>query len=199
VEYLEEGRGVILGYLIDGRSDVLELTEKHPNEAKEFNRLRHKASALISFDTPPGIQRQLSLDCDKAVDDLERHLTYIRTHLPGFDRFLLSPSSSDLRKCAADSPIVIVNVTYISSDVLIVLPSGVKHVPLPNFPASDLGKYLPWGLTRNSSRYIEKEGEVRNSQDAEFQQSLSHLWSDCVHLVLDELGFIQPACNTELP
>ncbi|RHZ48891.1 uncharacterized protein CDV56_105798 [Aspergillus thermomutatus] len=198
VEYLEEGRGLIIGYLIDGRSDISDMTEKYPIEAKEFDRLRYKASAPTSLESPPEIRRQLSRERDEAANDLERHLKHIRTLLE-FDRFLLSPSSDNLKHYAVEGPIVIVNVTSISSDALIISPSGAKHVPLPDFPALDVGQYRPWALTRSSSRFIKKEGGGSQGQDAEFRQFLSRLWSDCVCLVLDELGFLQPVCDEELP
>ncbi|KAL6228871.1 CHAT domain-containing protein [Aspergillus navahoensis] len=199
VEYLEQGRGIVIGYLIDGRGDISDLEDKHPEVAKEFDRLRYKASAPIQRDGPPNIQRQLFQERVDAVRAFEQYLDYIRNTLSGFERFLLSPALQDLMRYASHGPIVIVNVTSISSDGLLIRESGVQAVPLPNFRASEVEQHRPWGLTRSFSRLMEKEGEASQDRGTEFRQFLGYLWSACVHPVLEKLEFLQPASDATLP
>ncbi|KXG51529.1 Tetratricopeptide-like helical [Penicillium griseofulvum] len=192
LEYLEHGRGLIIGYLIDSRGDISDLSTKHPKEANEFDRLRHKAFMPIQQEVQLEARRQLLEEREDAVARLENCLEDIR-RLEGFDRFLLPPSSEALQANATDGPIVVVNVTSISSDALIVRPSGIKHIPLPNFDISKANQYRSWGLTRSPSRLIELKEKGGPST---FEKLLRDLWSDCVRLVLDELGFLYPTSDT---
>ncbi|KAJ5210187.1 Tetratricopeptide-like helical [Penicillium cf. griseofulvum] len=192
LEYLEHGRGLIIGYLIDSRGDISDLSTKHPKEADKFDRLRHKAFMPIRQEDPVETRRQFLEERADAVTRLESCLEDIR-RLEGFDRFLLPPSSEALQANATDGPIVVVNVTSISSDALIVRPSGIKHIPLPDFDISKANNYRSWGLTRSPSRLIELKEKGGPSS---FERFLRDLWSDCVRLVLDELGFLHPASDT---
>ena len=196
LEYLEHGRGLILGYLIDGRGDISELKKDSPEKAEEFDRLRFKAVMPIRTDELPDIRQQLLREREEAARDLENCLRDIR-QLPGHKRFFLPPSSDVLKGYAADGPIVVVNVTNISSDALIVLTSGIKVVRLPELHESKIDQYRPWSLTRCATRDAKLVREQKD--DNTFRDFLARLWSDCVRLVLDELGFSKPSINLELP
>jgi tetratricopeptide (TPR) repeat protein len=197
LEYLEQGRGVIIGYLIDARGDISDLMKRFPKEGKEFDRLRYKASMLIDPEEPHDVQRRLLEERKAAAADLEHCVRDIRERLPGYDRFLLPPSSDDLKSCANEGPIVVVNVTSISSDALIVLPKEpIKPVNLPELRGLKGEQYRLWGLTR-STRNIEPMREGQQSR--RFRRFLSRLWSSCVRLVLKELGFLSPPRNADLP
>jgi tetratricopeptide (TPR) repeat protein len=198
VEYLEYGRGLIIGYLIEGRGDVSELADKYQEEAKKFERLRSQASQSIDPREPLDVRQRLSQERDKAVAALESCLKVIR-HIDGFDRFLLPPSADSLKEYAVQGPIVIVNVTSISSDALIILRSGIKHIHLPNFSAYNARTYrrilgLTWGLSR-----LIKAKEKPQQDYCKFRETLKGLWTDCVRLVFDELGFRSPKRGSDLP
>ncbi|KAJ5153993.1 Tetratricopeptide-like helical [Penicillium coprophilum] len=195
LEYLEHGRGLIIGYLIDSRGDISDLSTKYPKQANEFDQLRHKAFMPIRREDPLEARQNLLEDREEAVERLEDCLAGIR-NLEGFDRFLLPPTFETLQANATDGPIVVVNVTSISSDALIILPSGIKHIQLPDFDVSKANQYRSWGLNRSASRLIELRETGRPNT---FQQFLRDLWSDCVRLVLDELGFLYPASDSALP
>jgi tetratricopeptide (TPR) repeat protein len=194
LEILEYGRGLIIGYLIDGHGDISEFTKSYPEKAEEFNSLRHKAFMSVDDDEPQEIRLQVVQEREEATKKLESCIQDIR-QLPGQDRFLLPPSLEVLKSSASEGPIVLVNLTNISSDAIIVLESDIKAITLPKIQGSDTNQYHPWNLTRGS-----RDGKLLGvlTEDDKFVRFLSQLWSECVRLVLDELGFCKPS-KQELP
>lgn len=197
LEYLEHGCGLILGYLMDSRGDISELKKGFPRRAEEFDGLRLKAFTSIRSDNFPKL-RYLLREREEAARDLERCVEEIR-RLPGHERFLLPPSSDVPKAHAKDGPIVVVNITNISSDAIIVLPSDIKAVKLPELHGPDIDKDRPWSLTRSATRDAEILGKPSDGNGKRFCHFLKWLWSHCVRLVLDELDFCKIRENQELP
>jgi tetratricopeptide (TPR) repeat protein len=181
--YLENGRGLIIGYMIDGRGEISELQKDFPAKAKEFDVLRIKASMTIDAEEQSDIQ-QLMLERVDAARALEDCVAEIR-RLPGYERFLLLPSSDVLRSYANEGPIVVVNASVLSSHAIIVLTTGIQVVQLPDL--RDLAKIdsLQWRSVRSDTRHAQV---LETQVDQEYQKVLSRLWSDCVRLVLDAIG-----------
>ncbi|CZR68228.1 uncharacterized protein PAC_18127 [Phialocephala subalpina] len=69
-----------------------------------------------------------------AVRELDDCVYNIR-QLPRHNRFLLGPTSEELKKLAAEGSIV-VNITEISSDAIVVSMSAIKTIKLPELTAS---------------------------------------------------------------
>jgi hypothetical protein len=184
---IEFGRGLILGYLIDGQSDLSELELAHPDLAKEYEDLRFKAFRQTESDEP-AIREQLSRARQEAYRQMEDCEHRIREK-PGFERFLQPPSTEELTACASEGPIVIVNATDIGSDAVLVLPSGPKAIALTEL-ASQAPEAFQKALGRSraiNERGLQRdiESDVRLEHSTEF---LSWLWSSCVKPVLQELA-----------
>jgi tetratricopeptide (TPR) repeat protein len=193
---IEFGRGLILGYLIDGQSDLSELDQAHPGLAKEYEQLRFKAFRPVDSDKP-AIREQQSRARQEAYRQMEVCEHQIRQK-PGFEHFLQPPPTEELTACASEGPIVIVNATDISSDAIIVLPSGPKAIALTQL-ASQAPEAFQKALGR--SRAINERGfqrdiesDVRLEHSTEF---LSWLWSSCVKPVLQELACYDPSPNPD--
>lgn len=176
---IEFGRGLILGYLIDGQSDLSELERTHPNLATEYEQLRLKAFRQMDSDEP-AVREQLARERQEAYRQLEDCERRIR-HEQGFKHFLQPPSTEELTACAREGPIVIVNATDIGSDAILVLPSGPKAIALTELD-SQAPRVFQEALGRSraindkeSQRDI--ESDVRLEHSTEF---LSWLWSSCV-------------------
>jgi hypothetical protein len=202
---IEFGRGLVLGYMIEGRSDVFGLSHDHPTLAKEFERLRFKMSGFAGLSTiQKGEVRQVE-DRTETSRQLEDCLSQIRTK-PGYESFLREPDVNDLKQAAAQGPIVIVNVTDISSDAIIVSRTRVEAVHLPTLTSSESSL-----LARDLQVYrsIDMEGEQvddggtvppERSVPARYSSAfLSWLWDNCVGLIvakLTELDAYDPsACH----
>ncbi|KAL0631679.1 hypothetical protein Q9L58_009459 [Maublancomyces gigas] len=182
---LELSRGIIMGLSIDCRSDFSELRARH---GKIFNRYNH---LRIQIDRPLlKIEGESYLSCENH----RRHRLQI-THkmneiindirgLPGFERFLLPPSSKSLIAVAAEGPIVIFNATEFRSDAIIITGAGIKSIRLGKMTYADVKQHmesLP-GLARGKQ-------STYTSRNEKLEQFLLWLWDVAVEPVFDELMF----------
>ena len=90
LQQLEFGRGIILGYLMDSRSDLTKLQNDYPSLANEYEALRFKAYTDIE-EKELVIRAQLLRERREAAIRLEDCLRRIRLK-NGYDRFLLEPT-----------------------------------------------------------------------------------------------------------
>jgi CHAT domain-containing protein len=193
---IEFGRGLILGYLIDGQSDLSELERAYPDLAKEYEQLRFQAFRPIDS-AEQAMREQQSRQRREASRQLEECEHQVRQK-PGFERFLQPPSTEELTACASEGPIVIVNATNISWDAILVLPSGPRAIPVWR-TTSRPPNAIQQALARNnveSDRHLQRdiESEVRLEHSPEF---LSWLWSTCVKPVLQELAHYTPSPSSD--
>lgn len=112
----------------------------------------------------------------------------------GFEQFLQPASVCELLRSAAENPIVIVNLTVISSDAIILSGSTVEVVTLP-VEASTAPKHVQNMLRKQRTvasdhpeRDVENEVPYEHNSD-----TLSWLWSTCVSPVLARLAEQQPS------
>jgi hypothetical protein len=201
LECLEQGRGLVIGYVTQGRSEISILRQKYPTKAQELERLQHALSLSIDKTVNVLSQQRLLIEREDATLQIEPFLAGIRS-LPEHRRFLLPPSLQELKDTASEGPIVIVNVTELSSPsaiirssaALIIRPSPwpVKYIPLPSLDGHEVERFRPFALTgpRSRSRYIGAEEPEATSDD--FLVFLESLWTNCVLPILQELQYYPP-------
>ncbi|KAG7424334.1 hypothetical protein Forpi1262_v014530 [Fusarium oxysporum f. sp. raphani] len=166
--YLEQGRAVILSQLIDNRSDVSDLAKNHPKIACRYEELRNDVNTPIR-----------SLEQDAAREQaLNACIDEIRT-IQGHERFLLSQTTAEMQECAAGGTIVVVNITEYRSDAILILPTIIDAINLPDLLASDVETWLDKDWT-----YQRPERAVKNR---DYSRYLAWLWKSCVKQVLDRL------------
>ncbi|GKZ75539.1 hypothetical protein AnigIFM56816_000192 [Aspergillus niger] len=129
LQLLEFGRGLILGYQIDSRSDPETLYADHPSLAQEYDRLRFILSRPVDSGDARS-QEDLIHSKQNAPRELERCLATIREQ-PGYERFLLEPAIEELVAQAQEGPLVTVNITDFGSHAVIVLDHHVFSLELP--------------------------------------------------------------------
>ncbi|KAJ7127988.1 CHAT domain-containing protein [Mycena epipterygia] len=204
VEWLEQGRSVIWGQLLNLRTPVDELRKSYPSLANQ----------LVSLSTTLETAGTQSNDVVAAIDSqslqsiaqkshalvLERNdiLQQIR-ELPGFQRFLLSKPISELSLAANIGPVAILNISEYGCDALVLMPGlgdEVIHVPLSDFTihqAQALAKLLASivGTPGRSDRLAgSREGDM--TPDDIFSHILSELWFKIVRPVLNALAITTP-------
>lgn len=128
VEMLDHGRFLWWGQVLDTRTDLSALQAAHPELADRLAALRAQAAEDMSA----GQRRQLAADWDDVV-------ATVRTR-PGFERFLLPMSFTELKEAATDGPVVLVNVSRYRCDALVVTLDDVQVVPLPELTADDAAR-----------------------------------------------------------
>ncbi|TYB45527.1 CHAT domain-containing protein [Actinomadura chibensis] len=137
VELLEQGRGVLLGQTLDTRSDLGRLTAEHPETAAEFVRIRDALDRPDLGGAPDEIierRHALARRWDETLAAIRR--------LDGYADFLLPRTSAELCAAARQGPIVFVTQNDRRADALIMLPDGVRPVPLPEATAAETGRRI---------------------------------------------------------
>ncbi|KAJ7084120.1 CHAT domain-containing protein [Mycena epipterygia] len=204
VEWLDQGRSVIWGQLLNLRTPVDELRKNHPALAEQLVTLSASLeTAGTRSDDVAGASEPQSLQSIAQKSHalvLERNdiLQQIR-ELPGFQRFLLSKTISELSLAANMGPVAVLNTSAYGCDALILVPGladEVIHVPLSDFSiqeAKALAKSLASivGTTGRSDRlYGSREGDI--APEDIFSHILSELWVKIVRPVLNALAITTP-------
>lgn len=205
---LELGRGIIMSFTIDLRSDITSLQTSHPNLFREFDDLRNEIGkksvdlesmdeAVFSWETESGDshtqkmeghRRNLRWLCEK----LEEKIVEIR-RLDGYDGFLLPPTIEEMKKLARDGAIVVFNSTSIRSDAFIVEKSGIQQIRLSRLKLEDVEK----NIDEMNKIFAGSNILSRHSSDKQhLAQILLWLWDAAVKPVCQALG-LEEGTNTK--
>ncbi|KAF8155198.1 CHAT domain-containing protein [Mycena galopus ATCC 62051] len=213
VEWLEQGRSIIWGQLLNLRTPVDDLRQKYPQLADELIFLStqlagattrkndSKLSTSADQHSLQSIGQQAHVNAQKR-DALVKKIR----ELDGFEQFLSPKTISELMPAAQKGPVVLLNVGQASCDALVLhFSNGVTHVPLPEFTlrqAEALTKSLNYLMPYMGRGDIDRlqGNRVGGSGDLEddFAHILSELWVRLVKPVLDGLAITIPS-NHHLP
>ncbi|KAJ7768883.1 CHAT domain-containing protein [Mycena metata] len=207
VEWLEQGRSVIWGQLLNLRSPVDVLSNSYPGLAKRLLSLsaqlersgtRASEQEPITSGTGPSLQ-SVADRAHQNAHEREQLLKKIRS-LEGFTRFLLPKLISELSLAAKAGPVVILNTSETRCDALILMPGlkdEVLHILLPKFTPQDAGS-LAYSVSdlvhhRGQSDRLSGTREGRLPQEEEFAKNLSEVWFKIAQPILDGLAITTPA------
>ncbi|KAJ7856020.1 CHAT domain-containing protein, partial [Mycena leptocephala] len=202
VEWLDQGRSVIWGQLLNLRTPVDELREGHPNLANQLDSLSKSLETAgtrrnaVAEATESQSLQSIAQQSNALALEKNRVLQQIR-ELPGFERFLFPKPISELSLAAKLGPVAIVNISEYGCDALILLPGPadeVAHVPLCDFTihevqalAESLASVV--GIPGPGARLVgAREGYM--APDDKFYHILSELWFKIVHPVLNALAIM---------
>ncbi|PNP73769.1 hypothetical protein FNYG_12959 [Fusarium nygamai] len=195
LQHLEFGRGLILGYLVDGRSDLSAMKEDPQacELVRRYEILRDQLSQVNEADGPSGRR-------DQWVDEIERCAEAIRK-IPKYQRFLQGPDIEEIKRVATDCPIIIVNSTDIASHGIIIWKGEVTSLPLEQMSVEAVPEFVRKRLDRYADatrgiphRHVGRDIYMLPDDDSDF---LSWLWTSCVKIVLDKLESIGLPLNGE--
>jgi CHAT domain-containing protein len=209
LQILEQGRGIIASLVIDSRSEVTTLRDKHEDLYSRFVELRdtvsspsiHQFLGKGSSQITSARNIQETLRMDQSAADLDKIIAEIRQK-PGFETFLDAFGERDILQLATSGPIVYYNISNISAEAFIITKDKVECLPLPEFKAISRDK-MP--LLRNeSSDWVRRDAKVLNStgtdnddaieiQDASGNMSsaMQLLWSQAIEPVLARLKLLR--------
>ncbi|KAJ7128004.1 CHAT domain-containing protein, partial [Mycena epipterygia] len=204
VEWLEQGRSVIWGQLLNLCTPVDELRKSHPGLANQLVSLSAsletagtQSNDVAAMVTPQSLQ-SIAQESHALVLDRNHILQQIRD-LPGFQRFLLPKTICELSLATNMGPVAILNISAYGCDALVLMPGlsdEVIHVPLSDFTiheAQALAKLLASivGTPGHSDRLTgSREGDM--TPDNIFSHILSDLWVRIVRPVLNALKITTP-------
>ncbi|EJU02562.1 hypothetical protein DACRYDRAFT_115612 [Dacryopinax primogenitus] len=126
VELLEEGRSVLWRSMMELRTDFSSLENSAPGLARELV-LVAQSLEYDGMSTAKLTERQLEERAQHRRRTAERWEFLIEQvrKVPEFEGFLKPLSFSELRKAAAEGPVVILNASKYRSDALIIHPQGM--------------------------------------------------------------------------
>ncbi|RPA89357.1 hypothetical protein L873DRAFT_1832020 [Choiromyces venosus 120613-1] len=186
LKLLELGRGIIMGFAIDSRSEVSDLKADHRVEFDQYHRLRVEINSPIDETTCTGDETQnqsRTSDISRRWDafkEMEAVLTHIRS-LPGYGGFLLPPSEDALVNMATTGPIVVFNSTPYRSDAIIVTTTAITSLELPNLDYKETGDWMTKLANFGGS------GFKRRQDNQDMKGLLMWLWDAAVGPVFDRL------------
>ncbi|KAF3317577.1 hypothetical protein TWF173_010345 [Orbilia oligospora] len=190
IRVLELARGVITGLRLEMRSDLTELKLRHPDMAAQFEKFREILDSTTSISTDPTFadNDQTSSINENRLQEL-RHRTNIELNklvdqirlLPNFNNFLLLPEEHQLMIAANWGPIILINVSWLSSEAIFIERGSIRSIDLPKLKMSDLDKKVnifQSALSRNGG--------------SDILTILKWLWKVAAGPILDSLGFVAP-------
>ncbi|KAJ7609819.1 CHAT domain-containing protein [Roridomyces roridus] len=194
VEWLEQGRSVIWSQLLNLRTPVDDLKEKHPQLASKFLDLSvqlEKSGGRKMDLSETDIRLQSDADlAHRNAHERRKLLDEIRT-LKGFENFLMPKKFHQLLAAAQGGPVVLLNSAEESCDALILL-SGINeviHVPL-NFQPINMGDITADMGSSNARLNGIREGE--KSREDRLLAVLSDIWKGIVQPVFQALAITKP-------
>ncbi|KAN0067747.1 CHAT domain containing protein [Elaphomyces granulatus] len=160
LEYLEQGRGVIISQLLDRRTNLSDLIADHPTLARQYECLVNKVNTQLRQTTHDAAEVQATKQRREAAAELDACIRMIRG-IPHHQRFLLGQTVAEMQECAGDSNVVVVNITEFRSDAILVSRNAIKTVLLSQLSASDTRAWL-------SKRWMAKKRSEQNTKNKEF-------------------------------
>jgi hypothetical protein len=201
VEFLEQGRDVIWGQMLQTRADLTGLAASDPDlslRLAETRRILDGADdgegADVAGMTAAGRQdarRRSSERRMRAARDWDALLKTARA-LPGFRDFCRPVPFDRLIRAADDGPVVIINISQIRCDALIITRSGLRVLPLVALTWDSVMKHGDAYLCaiQRLTGYGEDDPGHREivSRIEAIDGTLSWLWETIAEPVLAHLG-----------
>ncbi|KAF4423139.1 TPR domain-containing [Fusarium acutatum] len=182
---------IILCHLIKYRNKLSLLEQHSKRSAERFDQFRSTAAQPVDTMDQVTIQNRAVPEIQDFAHDHAFELALIR-NLPNFREFLTLPNLDNLAKGATNGPIVIVNITPLSSDAIIIQKSGqrIRSFNLAN--ATSVGNSFLDEYSKAFNRIRKSQGidpqDMESDKDLHDEQFLGWLWTACVDPILKEIG-----------
>ncbi|KAK7458026.1 hypothetical protein VKT23_009934 [Stygiomarasmius scandens] len=198
LEWLDQGRSIVWGQLLNLRTPIDVLRENNPVLADELAQVGSSLD-IASTRNPesnsalPGSMEKVAQDHRRFAEEWERLVARVR-EISGFESFLRPKRLEDLCKAAKKRPIIVINVCDDQCDALTLRedhPNDVLHVPLPLFSDVEAGRLHEklQGVSHSSNiRERVMKPRVGIARSGGFDDILGTLWSCVVKPVLTSLN-----------
>jgi tetratricopeptide (TPR) repeat protein len=148
VELLEQGRAVFWSQALKLRTTMTDLRDTAPGLEEKLRYISLALEQGSVRDVASNMSPQQVISMEQEVSHF-RHLNddWLATveevrQLDGFQDFLHPKQLSTLQGAAADGPVVVLNASQSACDTLILTPTGVRHIPLPDLSITDVTKLV---------------------------------------------------------
>ena len=181
VEYLEQGRAIIIGHQIDIRSDISDLAEMYPELSQQYEQLRKELNMPFNLASQASENnREVALKRRRQLD--KRLLASVRKirAVRGYERFLLGQTAAEIQACAEGGVIVVVNVAQLGCEAILISASFIRVTQLDDMTVADAEAWLRIDWSGGGRQ----ERAAKNRKYAEY---LAWLWRTCVNPIFDTL------------
>ena len=179
LQYLEKGRAVIIGQLVDSRSDLSALAQQCPDTARRYEQLRDQVNKPLHSSNEHETETQVVSRRLEALGELDACVQEVRG-IAGQERFLLGQTTAEMQACSAGGTIVVVNITKFGSHAILISPTTINAISLPLLLAADAEAWLSKKWTGQVSKSAQR--------NKEYLKYLAWLWKVCVKKILDQIG-----------
>ncbi|KAF5332920.1 hypothetical protein D9758_015972 [Tetrapyrgos nigripes] len=205
VEWLEEGRRIVWGQILQLRLSLDNLRDWHSSLAQNLERIStalQNAGTSTHSDTinNPNTHtdmtgKQEAQQHTQLAAEYEALIAVVRK-LNGFDSFLKPKKLSALTPAAVNGPVIIINVDRSRCDALVLSSShSTIHIPLPDFSskqAEEMYSEMISSLQDSGVRVDCAEEQFSVMQQAEMghdqlKSILARLWSTVVQPIFSEI------------
>ncbi|EXK24672.1 hypothetical protein FOMG_18621 [Fusarium oxysporum f. sp. melonis 26406] len=191
LEFLEQGRAVIISQLLDDRSDLSSLRQGHSQLANRYQGLVDEVNTPTRQTSPGVVEALLRKRRQEAAAELDMCLKEIRC-VPGHERFMLGQTVTEMQECITEGSIVVINITDFRSDAIIISSNSLRTIVLPELSASEARLWVSQDWS------TKKRSEQRGKND-QFLNYLSWLWHACVKHIVNEISASQTHPSEGLP
>ena len=195
VEWLEQGRSIVWGQLMQLRTPVNELQDSHPALAARLLQVSRELEQSSSNQAGSETHNEQAQRHRALTIEWQEIIQKIRS-LPGFERFLLPKTITQLSAAAQSGSVVILNASQRRCDALAITADSdtVLHVPLTEitYEMLELLQNHLTELLASNTRVVRNRATrpvftiQRNLNDV-FESILSELWIKVVKPVLNVL------------
>ena len=182
LQYLDKGRAVILGQMIDNWSDLSSLMDSHPELAIKFKTPRDGVNVRSSHLNVESDRLLAAKRRRAAAAEFEQCIQSIQ-RVPGQELFMAAQSIEAMQACAVGGNITVINVSQLRSDAIIVSSTGIRTIRLSSLSVADAEIWI------NKQWHGLRSG--RGARNKEYAKFLKWLWEVCVKHVLDALSRIE--------
>ncbi|CAA7270857.1 unnamed protein product [Cyclocybe aegerita] len=197
LEWLEQGRSVVWGQLLQLRSPVDHLRSVNETLADELLRVSRELDGISTRQTQTSGSKRVKEDGPQSLEEVaQRH----RRLAEEWEELL-----AELRKAAREGPVVFLNIHHLQCDALIIQSDQesdpILHVPFSSFSikkAQELQLSLKrlLGLSGVQVRGGHQVKFLPGQQGPSFEKILSTLWMEIVKPVLDKLNYKQVSSSS---
>ncbi len=194
VEFLERGRGVLLGRLLDDSADITRLTVINPGQADRLAALQRDLDAIImpdpeaaefSFVQQPPEQASEADHRSALARQIDNLIEEIRA-LPGCGDLFTPPRFADLHAAIGGRTVAVLNISAYRCDAVIITSAGARTVPLQDLTrdnADDAARFF-----RTRAKDATQRGEPGEAARRALTTRLAWLWETVAGPVLQEAG-----------
>ncbi|MFG2887518.1 CHAT domain-containing protein [Streptomyces sp. NPDC048297] len=138
-------------------------------------------------------RRRVAAEFDALLDDIRR--------LPGFETFLMPPTTAELCAQAQEGPVVVVNTSDFRCDALVLRPDRLQVVPLTGLTEADAdARAESFARAVAAGRDHTRTAMQRKAAQDAVLETLGWLWDTVAEPVLDALGMAaEPAADQPWP